>query len=303
MNSGSNSAGKPIVVGVAGPLSGPRIAHAPLLDRAAVRLRAHGIACRMEDDAATPDQAIVVARRFVDDGVTAVIGHFNSACAQAVLPVYRAHGIPLLLPASSQTGLAAGGGAFRLCSTDLAQAERMLELADELGVPRTAIDVAGDGTPYAQRVLAALDIAGGHCLVRGDMFAAPGPSIRLRLVLATCTNALAASKVLVGGGWRGTVVYADDAHTEHFFERVPVVAGLEQSVIGPHRDYGELIEDACDLIAAWRTDTFTSRTSTSLGQWLSSNGRFDANGDARDAYWERYDLKPGIGLVTRLSTT
>ena len=299
MNSGSNPAGKPIVVGVAGPLSGPRIAHAPLLGRAAARLRAHGIACRVEDDAATPDQAIVVARRFVDNGVTAVIGHFNSACAQAVLPIYRAHGIPLLLPASSQTGLTAGGGAFRLCATDLSQATRMLVLADELGVPRTAIDVAGDGTPYSQRVLAALGVAAGHCMARGDMFAVPGPSVRLRLVLATCANALAANEVLAVGGWCGTVVYADDAHTEEFFERVPVHAGLEQFVIGPHRDYGALIEDACDLVAAWRTDTFTSHTCTSLGQWLSSNGHFDANGDARDAYWDRYDVKPGIGLVKR----
>jgi branched-chain amino acid transport system substrate-binding protein len=285
LNSGSD-----VVIGVAGPLSGARVAHAPLLHRAEKRLRAHGIACRVEDDAAMPDQAVVLARRFVDQGVTAVIGHFNSACAQAVLPVYRAHGIPLLLPASSQTGLAAAGGAFRLCSTDLAQAARMLALADELGIPRAAMDVASDGTPYARRVLEALLDAGAYDLALTDLCAVPEPSIRLRLVLATCANALAASRSLATSGWRGRVVYADDAHVEEFFERVAVRSGLEQYVIGPHRDYGDLIEDACDLVARWRASTAARHTGASLAQWLTVSGRFTTDGDARDASWVLYGL-------------
>ena len=276
------------MVGVAGPLSGPRVAHAPLLLRATRHLRAHGLACQMEDDGAAPDQAVAVARRFIARGVDAVVGHFNSACAEAVLPLYRQHGITLLLPASSQTGLAAGGGAYRLCSTDLAQASLMAARIGQLGLSHAAVDIAIDDSPYAQRVLgsgALAEMAGMAGVV--GLRSPPARSVGLRLVLATCANALAANRALVDSDWNGAVIYADDAHVEEFFERAGTRTGLCQQVVGSHLDYGTLVEQACALIARWRDQA----AGCTLSQWLSASGLFSHQGDALDAHWMLCELK------------
>ncbi len=299
MTSGNN----PVVVGVAGPLSGPRTAHAPLLHRATACLQQHGIGWRLEDDGADPVMAVAVARRMIAQGVTAVIGHFNSACAAAVLPLYRQHGIALLLPASSQTGLCAGGGAFRLCSTDLAQAGSMRAAMDAMGLglwpalglgpapalaaasacAPDAVDIATDGSPYAQRVLGALVQTGWPTPLHPvGIHAAPAPGARLRLVLATCASALEANRMLVASAWNGSVIYSDDAHVDAFFDTAARRSGLHQRVIGSQRDYGELVDDCCALVARWQA----LGAGQPLPAWLAASGRFSDDGDALDAGWQ-----------------
>lgn len=284
MSSGNST----IVVGVAGPLSGARAAHAPLLYRATDRLQQHGIGWRLEDDGADPAIAVAVAQRFIAQGVAAVIGHFNSACAEAVLPLYRQHGIALLLPASSQTGLGAAGGAFRLCSTDLAQAELMGEAMGAVGATADTVEIAVDGTPYARRVLSALAQAGWPAPVSTvDIDTPPAPLARLRLVLATCANALAANRILAASNWNGSVIYSDDAHVEAFFAQAATRRDLRQRVIGSHQEYGELVEAGCDLVARWRAQD----AGQTVSSWLFGSGLFSPAGDKLDAGWKLYALE------------
>jgi branched-chain amino acid transport system substrate-binding protein len=93
-------------VAVEGPLTGPQSAtgidmlHGAQL--AAQQINANGgvlgktIDIVPADDAATASQGVTVANQMVAEHVSAVIGPFNSSVGVAVLPIYRAAGIPIL---------------------------------------------------------------------------------------------------------------------------------------------------------------------------------------------------------------
>jgi branched-chain amino acid transport system substrate-binding protein len=272
-----------IVIGIAGSMSGERTAHADLFRQAEAQLRNLGIRSVLEDDGATPAIALAAAQRLAGQAVTAVIGHFNSACAEAVLPLYRQHHIPLLLPASTKTALSGAGGVFRLCATDHAQAQLMEQTARALGGNPAAIEVAVDGTPYAQRVLQALCEVGLPAAGKPvDILHPPSPGVRLRLILATTPNAMRAHTLLADAGWRGVAMYADDAHVEQFLAHA-AGAAVHTLVLGPRSGYGRLMEHACGLIADWR-----AFGSASLADWLTGSGLFTPSGDAIDADWQLY---------------
>lgn len=272
------------LVGIVGPLSGERIAHAPLLHRATAHLSDLNIDWLLEDDKATPATAVAVAHRFIIKKVSAVIGHFNSACAEAVIPLYRNHKIPLLLPASSQTDLTYDGGAFRLCSTDQKQAQLMIAAIAQLDP--SSVEIAIDESAYSLRVLRAFQETGDAAQIRVvSITDSPGTGVNSRLVFATCVNAIRADLFLKNSHWNGVVIYSDDAHVEEFSIQSSDRSGIRSFVIGSCEDYGSLIERACELVSMGHNSG-----TDSLSDWLAESGVFSNTGDALNAAWQIYSV-------------
>jgi branched-chain amino acid transport system substrate-binding protein len=107
-----------------------------------------------QDDAADPKTAVLVAQRFVDEGVSGVIGHYNSGCSVAASAVYRRAAIPQISPTSSSPSYTAQGfeTTFRTISND----DQMALLAatysvGQLGAKRIA--VIDDSTDYGTNLV------------------------------------------------------------------------------------------------------------------------------------------------------
>lgn len=153
---------------VVGPFSGPRAAWGEHLERAAER---YGTAVNWElyDDRGEAETARQIAEAVVAEGRHAlVVGHFNSAGAAAALPVYRAAGLPVLLPLATTPDLLADGAGtlLRWCPDDRAQAADLLAAVRDAGHARVA--VTHDGSAYGERLA---------LLVRDASAAAPGGSV------------------------------------------------------------------------------------------------------------------------------
>jgi branched-chain amino acid transport system substrate-binding protein len=104
------------------------------------------------DDQADPRTGTTVAQKLVDDGVAAVIGHFNSGTSIPAAPIYAKAGIPELAtataPAYTSQGLAT---TFRLVTSDAQQGGVLGEYAvKDLKFKRFAI--VDDRTAYGQGV-------------------------------------------------------------------------------------------------------------------------------------------------------
>ncbi|ODN70654.1 branched-chain amino acid ABC transporter substrate-binding protein [Methylobrevis pamukkalensis] len=126
----SASAQAEIVIGVAGPLTGPNAAFGAQLqkgaEQAAADINAAGgingeqIKVVLGDDVSDPKQGVSVANKFVGEGVTFVIGHFNSAVSIPASDVYAENGIFQITPASTNPTFTTRGlwNTFRTCGRD-----------------------------------------------------------------------------------------------------------------------------------------------------------------------------------------
>lgn len=92
------------------------------------------------DDGANADGGRAAAKRFIEARVDAVIGHFASESAAAVVETYAQAGIPLILPASTCAALTEDGSTtFRVCASDRVLAKRLLTFAEGQGLLRLAL--------------------------------------------------------------------------------------------------------------------------------------------------------------------
>jgi branched-chain amino acid transport system substrate-binding protein len=119
-----------IVVGVAGPLTGPNAAFGAQLqkgaEQAAADINAAGgingeqIKLVFGDDVSDPKQGISVANKFVADGVKFVVGHFNSGVTIPASDVYAENGILVITPSATNPKLTERGlwNTFRTCGRD-----------------------------------------------------------------------------------------------------------------------------------------------------------------------------------------
>lgn len=106
----SEQASAEILIGVAGPLTGPNAAFGAQLqkgaEQAASDINAAGgvsgeqITIVLGDDVSDPKQGISIANKFVADGVKFVVGHFNSSVSIPASEVYAENGVLQLSPAS-----------------------------------------------------------------------------------------------------------------------------------------------------------------------------------------------------------
>ncbi|MDE1180235.1 branched-chain amino acid ABC transporter substrate-binding protein [Paraburkholderia sp.] len=104
------------------------------------------------DDQADPRTGTTVAQKLVDDGVVAVIGHFNSGTSIPAAPIYARAGIPELATATAPAYTAQGfPTTFRLVTSDAQQGGVLGEYAvNALKFRKFAI--VDDRTAYGQGV-------------------------------------------------------------------------------------------------------------------------------------------------------
>lgn len=81
------------------------------------------VAVQFYDDSASASTARVIAKQIIADNVTAVVGHFASAAADAAAPLYAEAGISLFLPAATASHLTVNRTTFRICDNDNSFAE------------------------------------------------------------------------------------------------------------------------------------------------------------------------------------
>ncbi|MGO1075229.1 branched-chain amino acid ABC transporter substrate-binding protein [Inquilinus sp. CA228] len=119
-----------VKLGVAGPLTGPNASVGEQYRRgaeAAVKaLNAAGgvngeqVALVYGDDASDPRQGVAAANELVDEGVAAVIGHYNSSVSIPASTVYAEEGVLQITPGSTNPQLTEQGikTVFRTCGRD-----------------------------------------------------------------------------------------------------------------------------------------------------------------------------------------
>jgi branched-chain amino acid transport system substrate-binding protein len=119
-----------IIIGVAGPITGPNAAFGAQFQRgveqAAEDINAAGgvlgqqIKIEIGDDVSDPKQGISVANKFVADGVKYVVGHFNSGVSIPASEVYAENGVLEITPASTNPQYTDRGlwNTFRTCGRD-----------------------------------------------------------------------------------------------------------------------------------------------------------------------------------------
>ncbi len=126
----SGNAWADLLVGVAGPLTGPNAAFGAQLqkgaEQAAADINAAGgingeqVKIVLGDDVSDPKQGVSVANKFVADGVKFVVGHFNSGVSIPASEVYAENGILQVSPASTNPTFTERGlwNTFRTCGRD-----------------------------------------------------------------------------------------------------------------------------------------------------------------------------------------
>jgi branched-chain amino acid transport system substrate-binding protein len=155
------SAWADIMIGVAGPITGPNAAFGAQLqkgaEQAAADINAAGgingeqIQIVIGDDVSDPKQGISVANKFVADGVKFVVGHFNSGVSIPASEVYAENGILQITPASTNPQFTERGlwNTFRTCGRDDQQGLVAGQyLAENFKDAKVAI--IHDKTPYGQ---------------------------------------------------------------------------------------------------------------------------------------------------------
>jgi branched-chain amino acid transport system substrate-binding protein len=119
-----------ILIGVAGPLTGPNAAFGAQLqkgaEQAAADINAAGgingemIKLTFGDDVSDAKQGVSVANKFVADGVKYVVGHFNSGVTIPASEVYAENGVLVITPSATNPKLTERGlwNTFRTCGRD-----------------------------------------------------------------------------------------------------------------------------------------------------------------------------------------
>ncbi len=150
-----------IKVGVAGPLTGPNAAFGAQLQKGAEQaikdinaaggINGEQVELFLGDDVSDPKQGVSVANNFVGEGVTFVVGHFNSGVSIPASEVYAENGIFQITPASTNPQFTERGlwNTFRTCGRDDQQgAVAGQYIADNFA--SKAVAVIHDKTPYGQ---------------------------------------------------------------------------------------------------------------------------------------------------------
>jgi len=120
-----------VIIGVAGPFSGPNATYGDQYWRGATQaaadinaaggIKGEKITLVQGDDACEPKQAVAVANRLVDQShVAAVIGHFCSSSTIPASSVYDEAGIIAITPGSTNPQITERGQSamFRMCGRD-----------------------------------------------------------------------------------------------------------------------------------------------------------------------------------------
>jgi len=172
---GASAVRADVVVGVMGPMTGPNASFGAQIrngaEQAAIDLNEKGgingqkIRLVVEDDASEPAQGIAVANKFVGDGVTFVIGAFNSGVTQPASEVLAENAILEITPGSTNPQITERGfwNIFRTCGRDDQQgAVAAKYIVDKLNGKKIAVlhDKTTYGKGLADETKKAINAAG-----------------------------------------------------------------------------------------------------------------------------------------------
>lgn len=158
---GCGSKPKVIKIGVAGPLTGDQAKMGMDLvngvSLAVEEWNAKGgiLGAKIEivkgDDRRDPKEANSVAQKLVNDGVVAVVGHFNSSCSIPASQIYHENKVPQISPASTNPQLTQQGfgSVFRNCGRDDQQGSVGAKFVLQI-LKKKKIAVLHDKTTYGQ---------------------------------------------------------------------------------------------------------------------------------------------------------
>lgn len=160
----SGNAWADVIIGVAGPITGPNAAFGAQLQKGAEQavadinaaggLNGEQIKLVVGDDVSDPKQGISVANKFVADGVRYVVGHYNSGVSIPASEVYAENGVLQITPASTNPQFTERGlwNTFRTCGRDDQQGKVAGEyIAANFHGDKIAI--VHDKTPYGQGIV------------------------------------------------------------------------------------------------------------------------------------------------------
>ena len=157
----SGSAWADILIGVAGPITGPNAAFGAQLQKGAEQavadINAAGgvlgqqLKLSVGDDVSDPKQGISVANKFVADGIKFVDGHFNSGVSIPASEVYAENGILEITPAATNPKFTERGmwNTFRTCGRDDQQGKVAGDYVAK-NFKDAKIALIHDKTPYGQ---------------------------------------------------------------------------------------------------------------------------------------------------------
>lgn len=158
----------PFKVGVAGAMSGQYAAYGASqragAEIAVAELNASGgvnggaASIAVADDRGDPDEAAIVARRFIDDAEIVVVdGHQLSGATIAAGAVYEAAGLPMISPSATDPDVSAlGAYVWRICPTDAMQGKGLADYSvTTLSKRRIAVMYAA--TDYGRGLAAAYE--------------------------------------------------------------------------------------------------------------------------------------------------
>src|SRR3974390_3455937 len=150
-----------VVIGVAGPITGPNASFGAQLvqgvSQAADDFNKSGgilgqkIEIEQGDDVSDPKQGVSVANKFVGDGVKMLVGHFNSGVTIPASEVYQDNGVLAITPSATNPKVTERGlwNMFRTCGRDDQQGKLWADLA--LGkLKDKKIAIVHDKTTYVQ---------------------------------------------------------------------------------------------------------------------------------------------------------
>jgi len=237
------------IVGVAAPFSGPRSTYGNLLVKSIEKMKPLSFDCIYGDDQAIPDKALDIAKIFIDSGVKAVIGHFNSECARSAGLLYAQNGIPFLMPASTAVGLCEETGAFRLCATDERQILSMKNWIQKAGYENVLL--WSDNSIYGNNLLSmAIKIFKG----KGKQLFSDNQLNKFSSIIFFGSHFQVNKKIieLRREGLVNCFLACDDCGIQEFYD---MSKGYHENLfsIVPDPDYGKLIQlsikmlEECDL--------------------------------------------------------
>jgi branched-chain amino acid transport system substrate-binding protein len=115
----------------------------------------HRIELVAEDDGCDPGTAVVKANELIAKDITVSVGGLCSAATVPTLKVFRAAGVPMIIPGANSTDLLAPqyDSVFLLAGTTAIEAQHAVAWARPLGVRRLAL--VGDGTSFSGAIVAA----------------------------------------------------------------------------------------------------------------------------------------------------
>ncbi|MGM3175591.1 hypothetical protein [Dickeya lacustris] len=258
---------------IAGPLTGPRACYGELIRKAmADVLPKEGLSIHFFDDKADPH----TVKRHLEQIIAhsdVVIGHFNSDCAQAAIPAYRAAGIPLLLPASTAAHLGDGESVFQLCATDVEQVSELKAIADS-HFPHSTRYYWADGSNYSRRLLNLLQQQYEYAIPEIDASNDDGEG-GVTFYLGAHFSILERMRH-EGASWRGAAICCDDCDITEFTQCARPGVWVCSSMPG----YSDLLKRSVNM--AWKVMCLKHNT------WADY---FDERGRYLPAGWKGYCIK------------